>query len=54
MTPCEVQASGAIELYFYGEMSEGERASVERHQSTRSSSGTATSTLSSTRFSIGA
>ncbi len=31
MTPCEVQASGAIELYFYGEMSEGERASVERH-----------------------
>jgi anti-sigma-K factor RskA len=31
MTPCDVQASGAIELYFYGEASAGERASVERH-----------------------
>ena len=33
MTRCDVQASGAIELHFYGESSAGERASVERHLS---------------------
>lgn len=33
MTPCDVQASGVIEQYFYGEASAGERASVERHLS---------------------
>jgi hypothetical protein len=31
MTPCDVQASGAIELYFYGEASPSERASVQQH-----------------------
>jgi hypothetical protein len=31
MTRCEVQASGAIELYFYDELAAAERAVVERH-----------------------
>ena len=31
MTSCDVQASGAIELYFYGETPEAERPSIERH-----------------------
>jgi hypothetical protein len=33
MMPCDVQMSGAVELYFYGELEPGERASVERHLS---------------------
>lgn len=31
MNPCDVQASGAIELYFYGEASPSERGFIERH-----------------------
>ena len=31
MTACHVQASGTIELYFYGELMPGDRAAVERH-----------------------
>lgn len=31
MTRCDVQASGAVELYFYGELDAVERASVEAH-----------------------
>ena len=31
MSTCEVQASGAIELLFYGELREPDRAEVERH-----------------------
>jgi hypothetical protein len=31
MTHCIVQASGAIELYFYGEVDTSERASIEQH-----------------------
>jgi hypothetical protein len=30
-SPCDVQASGAIELYFYGELGAAERADVQRH-----------------------
>jgi hypothetical protein len=33
MRPCDRQASGAIELYFYGELEGRERASVEQHVS---------------------
>ena len=32
-SPCNVQASGAIELLFYGELAGAERARVERHVS---------------------
>ncbi len=31
MTPCDVLASGTIELYFYGELSPAERDACERH-----------------------
>ena len=31
MTTCHRQASGAVELYFYGELETGERVSLERH-----------------------
>lgn len=31
MNPCDVQASGAIGLYFYGEAAPSERGSIERH-----------------------
>jgi anti-sigma factor RsiW len=31
MKGCEIQASGAIDLYFYDELDERERASVEEH-----------------------
>jgi hypothetical protein len=33
MKGCEVQESGTIEVYFYGELDAAERASVERHVS---------------------
>jgi hypothetical protein len=31
MTGCEIQMSGAIELYFYDELDAGQRSAVERH-----------------------
>ena len=31
MTPCDVQASGAIELWFYGELDPDERRRIEFH-----------------------
>jgi hypothetical protein len=31
MTRCDVQASGAVELYFYDELDAIERAAVEDH-----------------------
>lgn len=31
MTMCSIHDAGSIELYFYGELSEGARADVERH-----------------------
>jgi len=31
MTRCEIQATGAIELYFYDELEPGARASIDRH-----------------------
>jgi hypothetical protein len=31
MSTCGVQASGAIELFFYGELPEADRAGIERH-----------------------
>ena len=35
MTHCDVQASGAIELYFYDELEATERASIDRHLARR-------------------
>src|SRR5262245_62584727 len=31
MTPCRIQQSSAIELYFYDELSQGERDTVKQH-----------------------
>jgi hypothetical protein len=31
MTPCDIQRSGALDLYFYGELTPDERRDLERH-----------------------
>jgi hypothetical protein len=54
MTRCIIQGSGAIELYFYGELEGGERASIEEHLKTCAECGAAFDELRTIRAALAA